>query len=115
MVAQSSLLAMGPLHPISVAVRTGIEPGSRPWTARSVRVPLTHLSRSMRSMHQRGLSIESVRFDYTDKNTVAVKEAPAKPEGKASTTRNGKTADKTEDTPNAPEKAVKKASRRRKR
>jgi len=107
MVAQTSLLAMGPLHTTSVAVRTGIEPGSRPWSARSVRIPLTHLSRSMRSMHQRGLAIESVRFDYAEGNAPVADETPVKPDVKesAKATKASQTA----------EKPPKKASRRRKR
>ena len=96
---------MGPLHPISVAVRTGIEPGSRPWSARSVRIPLTHLSRSMRSMHQRGLAIESVRFDYSEGNAVLTEETPSEPVVKETATKVSQTA----------EKPGKKASRRRKR
>ena len=105
MVAQTSLLAMGPLHTTSVAVRTGIEPGSRPWSARSVRVPLTHLSRSMRSMHQRGLIIESVRFDYANGNGGIAETTAAKPVVKESAPKESP----------ATEKTAKKASRRRKR
>ena len=56
--------AMGPTLATSIAVRTGIEPGSRPWTARSVRVPFAQLCRSMQSMHNRGLAIDSVAFSY---------------------------------------------------
>ena len=96
---------MGPLHPSSVSVRTGIEPGARPWSARSVRIPLTHLSQSMRSMHQRGLIIESVRFEYSSDSAV-VREgtaAPSKP--KAAVIENAKTAEKT----------AKKPARRRRR
>ena len=96
---------MGPLHTTSVAVRTGIEPGSRPWSARSVRVPLTHLSRSMRSMHQRGLTIESVQFDYANGNVEITEATAAKPVVKASAPKESQTK----------EKAAKKASRRRKR
>ena len=55
---------MGPTLATSIAVRTGIEPGSRPWTARSVRVPFAQLCRSMQSMHNRGLAIDSVAFTY---------------------------------------------------
>ena len=55
---------MGPTLATSIAVRTGIEPGSRPWTARSVRVPFAQLCRSMQSMHNRGLAIDSVAFSY---------------------------------------------------
>ena len=55
---------MGPTLATSIAVRTGIEPGSRPWTARSVRVPFAQLCRSMQSMHTRGLAIDSVAFSY---------------------------------------------------
>ena len=55
---------MGPTLATSIAVRTGIEPGSRPWTARSVRVPFAQLCRSMQSMHNRGLAIDSVEFSY---------------------------------------------------
>ena len=55
---------MGPTLATSIAVRTGIEPGSRPWTARSVRVPFAQLCRSMQSIHQRGLAIDSVEFSY---------------------------------------------------
>ena len=55
---------MGPTLATSIAVRTGIEPGSRPWTARSVRVPFAQLCRSMQSIHNRGLAIDSVAFSY---------------------------------------------------
>ena len=55
---------MGPTLATSIAVRTGIEPGSRPWTARSVRVPFAQLCRSMQSIHTRGLVIDSVAFSY---------------------------------------------------
>ncbi|WP_392346970.1 hypothetical protein [Parasynechococcus sp.] len=55
---------MGPTLATSITVRTGIEPGSRPWTARSVRVPFAQLCRSMQSMHNRGLAIDSVAFSY---------------------------------------------------
>ena len=55
---------MGPTLATSIAVRTGIEPGSRPWTARLVRVPFAQLCRSMQSMHTRGLAIDSVAFSY---------------------------------------------------
>ena len=56
--------AMGPTLATSIAVRTGIETGSRPWTARSVRVPFAQLCRSMQSMHNRGLAIDSVALSY---------------------------------------------------
>ena len=66
---------MGPTLATSIAVRTGIEPGSRPWTARSVRVPFAQLCRSMQSMHTRGLAIDSVAFSYGSAEATS---APAK-------------------------------------
>ena len=68
---------MGPTLATSIAVRTGIEPGSRPWTARSVRVPFAQLCRSMQSIHQRGLAIDSVAFSYGSGEANAPAEAPA--------------------------------------
>ena len=56
-------------------------------------------------MHQRGLAIESVRFDYSDGNAVLTEETPAKPVVKETATKVSQTA----------EKPGKKASRRRKR
>ena len=55
---------MGSALDKSLSITTGIEPGSRPWTARSVRVPLRNLSLSMRSMHNRGLTIESITWGH---------------------------------------------------
>ena len=68
---------MGPTLATSIAVRTGIEPGSRPWTARSVRVPFAQLCRSMQSIHQRGLAIDSMAFSYGSGEANAPAEAPA--------------------------------------
>ena len=69
---------MGPTLATSIAVRTGIESGSRPWTARSVRVPFAQLCRSMQSMHNRGLAIDSVAFSYgSAEATSAPAKAPA--------------------------------------
>ena len=68
---------MGPTLATSIAVRTGIEPGSRPWTARSVRVPFAPLCRSMQSMHNRGLAIDSVAFSYGSDETNAPAPAAA--------------------------------------
>ena len=59
----------------------------------------------MRSMHQRGLAIESVRFDYSEGNAVLTEETPAKPDVKETAIKVSQTA----------EKPGKKASRRRKR
>ena len=67
---------MGPTLATSIAVRTGIEPGSRPWTARSVRVPFAQLCRSMQSIHQRGLAIDSVAFSYGSGEASAAAPAP---------------------------------------
>jgi len=52
--------AMGPTLEHSITVHAGIVPGSRPWTARSLRIPFQHLNRSVQSMHSRGLSIEGM-------------------------------------------------------
>ena len=75
---------MGPQHCSSIAVRTGIQPGSRPWTSRMVRVPLTQLSRSMQFVHQIGVSVEAVGFDYgsgsSSPKTKTVTETPAQEE-----------------------------------
>ena len=65
---------MGPLHSSSIALGTGIHPGSRPWTSRKVRVPLNQLSRSMQFTHQRGVSVESVGFNYGAEKAPAVSE-----------------------------------------
>lgn len=59
----------------------------------------------MRSMHQRGLAIESVRFDYSEGNAVLTEETPSEPVVKETATKVSQTA----------EKPGKKASRRRKR
>lgn len=61
---------MGPLHSSSIAVGTGIRPGSRPWMSRKVRVPLNQLSRSMQFTHQLGLNVEYVGFDYGNASSV---------------------------------------------
>ena len=69
---------MGPLHSSSIAVHTGIRPGSRPWTARQFRVPLSQLSRSMQLTHQLGVSIESVEFAYSSAATGSTEQAVVK-------------------------------------
>ena len=87
--------AMGPTLATSIAVRTGIEPGSRPWTARSVRVPFAQLCRSMQSMHNRGLAIDSVAFTYGSGEAsapapVVTTDAPPKVEAKKPAKRGGR-------------------------
>ena len=59
----------------------------------------------MRAMHQHGLTIESVRFDYTNGNVGITEATAAKPVVKESAPKESQTT----------EKAAKKASRRRKR
>ena len=85
---------MGPTLATSIAVRTGIEPGSRPWTARSVRVPFAQLCRSMQSMHNRGLAIDSVAFSYgsavASAPVAAVKEEAPKAAAKKPARRAGR-------------------------
>ena len=51
---------MGPISSNAVAVQTTIELGSRPWSTRTVWVPLNQLSRSMQSIHNRGMCIQSI-------------------------------------------------------
>lgn len=85
---------MGPLHPSSIVVRTGIESSARPWTTRSVRIPLKHLSQYLQAMHQRGLCIESVQFNDSTEGTVATKETPKASQARASAAVNVKTTDK---------------------
>ena len=51
---------MGPISSNAVAVQTTVELGSRPWSTRTVWVPLNQLSRSMQSIHNRGMSIQSI-------------------------------------------------------
>ena len=51
---------MGPIGADSVLIETSIELGSRPWTARKMRVPLHLLSKSMQSIHNRGMRIHKV-------------------------------------------------------
>ena len=65
---------MGPLHSSSIALGTGIHPGSRPWTSRKVRVPLNQLSRSVQFTHQRGVCVESVGFNYGTAKAPAVRD-----------------------------------------
>jgi len=80
---------MGPLHSSSIAVGTGIRPGSRPWTSRRFRVPLDQLSRSMQFNHQLGVPVESVGFDYGSGSPAGTNEsagkAPVKAASKAAT------------------------------
>ena len=51
---------MGPTLEHSITVDAGIVPGSRPWTARTLKIPLQHLNRSVQSMHSRGLMIQGM-------------------------------------------------------
>ena len=51
---------MGPTLEHSITVQTGIEPGSRPWTARSWKIPFQYLNRTVQSMHSRGLRIQGM-------------------------------------------------------
>ena len=74
---------MGPLHSSSIAVGTGISPGSRPWTSRRVRVPLNQLSRSMQFTHQLGVPVESVDFDYESGSAAKANEKAAKTRAQA--------------------------------
>ncbi|WP_137024340.1 M15 family metallopeptidase [Synechococcus sp. N19] len=92
---------MGPTLATSIAVRTGIEPGSRPWTARSVRVPFAQLCRSMQSMHNRGLAIDLVAFSYGSGEASAPAPAAAP------------VAAVTEEAPKADKKPAKRGGRRK--
>jgi len=57
---------MGPIGADSVLIETSIELGSRPWTARKMRVPLHLLSKSMQSIHNRGMRIHKVDLLNSD-------------------------------------------------
>ncbi|QNI72608.1 hypothetical protein [Synechococcus sp. NOUM97013] len=91
---------MGPTLEQSITVHAGIVPGSRPWTARSLKIPFQHLSRSVQSMHSRGLSIHGVGSDVAHQDqapspdpvvkSVAPKTATAASTSKKAGRRNSK-------------------------
>lgn len=83
---------MGPTLEHSITVHAGIVPGSRPWSARSLKIPFQHLNRSIQAMHRRGLSIHGMGsgIEHQDQATspnpvaksVAAKTATAEPMSK---------------------------------
>ena len=71
-------IAMGPTLEHSFTVHAGIVPGSRPWTARSFKIPFQHLNRSVQSLHSRGLSIQGMGSSVVPQNLAPSPEAVAK-------------------------------------
>ena len=108
---------MGPQHCSSIAVRTGIQPGSRPWTARQVRVPLSQLSRSMQFAHQIGVSIEAVGFDYGNESSTTKQSSATTSSSKTSAAKTATPRTKAVSEPPAQEETSKprRRSARRKR
>jgi len=66
---------MGPTLEHSITVQTGIEPGSRPWTARSWKIPFQYLNRTVQSMHSRGLRIQGMGSCVDEQNQATSPEA----------------------------------------
>ena len=81
---------MGPISSNAVAVQTTVELGSRPWSTRTVWVPLNQLSRSMQSIHNRGMSIQSIAgHNISQDNAVINASSVESPEPKRKAAKRG--------------------------
>jgi len=93
---------MGPTLEHFMTVQTSIEPGSRPSTARSWKIPFQYLNRSVQSMHSRGMRIQGMGL-CVGAQTQATNPDPVTGSGAA----------KTVPSESTPKKAGRRNSRRR--
>ena len=80
---------MGPISSDAVSVQTSIQVGTKPWSARTIWVPRHHLSRSMQSIHNRGMSIQEITAKGTQSDQTAEATTRTSPEPLQKSTKRG--------------------------
>ena len=80
---------MGPISSDAVFVQTSVQVGAKPWSARTIWVPLHQLSRSMQSIHNRGMAIQEITTKSTPNNPALEASTTKSPEPQKKSAKRG--------------------------
>jgi len=80
---------MGPISADAVSVQTSIQVGTKPWSTRTIWVPRHHLSRSMQSIHNRGMSIQDITASNPPSHQISETATTQRPEAQKKSTKRG--------------------------